>query len=111
MAEGADFRPLVCSVYGSLGFHSHTILTLCAERRCGPEGSKSEEYGRTLHLLRARVHAGILDAASLCLLNRRGRKEKEAVDAGKRREATLEEEVVVPWECVVGDCSPKGGHQ
>ena len=112
IAEGADFRPLVASVYGTLGPYGHTTLYQCAERRCGREAAKSTEFGRTLHLLRARVQGGILDAASLCLLNRKGKNRDADGEATLKMRLSAEDvEEMVPWECVLADCAPRGGHQ
>ena len=110
IGAGGDFRPLVVSVYGTPAFQSHRTLYACAEKLVGEGGSKNPEFGRTLHLLRARVQAAVLDAVSLCLVARRG-KEKDADD---KATAKLREELDgawVPWEAIVADCSAQGGHE
>ena len=101
--EGSDFLPVVLSVYGSLAFSAHEFLYKCAEKTAGRGGKKSRDFGRLLHLLRARWQAATHNAVSLCLWGRRGKWAKDAKRAEELKMQAAEGAFDIPWECMVAD--------
>jgi hypothetical protein len=106
IAENADFRPIVCSVHGSMASKAKEFTYLCTERIAGKEGSKSPDFGRLLHLQRARFQAAVWNAVSLCLWGRHGKGRHAQKEALRLKEQA--EGVVIPWEFVVADALSGG---
>ena len=102
LAENSDFLPIVCSVYGTMGFHCRQLIKTCTERMVEQRsGESSGDLSRVLCLNRARFQAAVWKATALCLVGRRGKSAEKAVKDAEKR--ALAVEVTVPWICVATD--------
>lgn len=106
LADGGDFVPIVCSVYGSLAVQCRQTIKIITERMLGKsrEG-EAGDMSRMLHLNRARFQAAIWRATALCVVGRAG---KKAEEERRKQRAAEEGGAELPWECVAADAKASG---
>jgi hypothetical protein len=119
IANGADFVPIVCSVYGTLAPKCQRTIKTITERMTDKSKLKDKkDLARMLHHNRARFQAAIWRANAMCVVGRRRQPKKkedgegtewrmvspvEMLEEFEEKMGRLEGGMETPWLCVAED--------